>query len=158
MTCRVCNKKTYFLISPCSCDGYVHASCLESDVCPTCSEKYLLPSPIAWIPYACAWSFALVHGYLDHTDSVIPILPRTLIVFFCQLVYISLILWAEKMHGWMLPLLPMICMFIYFTIVVYYRQFWWYTILQTYLFFMQTALCWASSGCRSKGRQAPPSN
>ena len=51
---------------------------------------------------------------------------------------VTLAHWALTLHARGLPALPLVCMFVYFSVVVYHREFLWYTILQTYLFFMHT--------------------
>ena len=136
MTCRVCKKKGYFLI-PCDCGG-VHLYCLQSETCEVCLVKYVLPAPYSWVPFVTAWFFAFVHGYLDHVDTGISIIARLLIILFCQALYCTLAHWALTLHARGLPALPLVCMFVYFSVVVYHREFLWYTILQTYLFFMHT--------------------
>lgn len=139
MKCRVCGRKSYFLIDPCEC-GPVHAACLTSGRCEECSTDYLLPESYSWVPFAAGPLLAFVHGWLDHLDPFIPVIPRTLIIVFCQAVYVSLIRLSYIKRAVFLPALPILCMFVYVSVMVFYRDFFWYSLLQTYLFFLQGML------------------
>jgi len=139
MKCRVCDQKSYFLVDACEC-GPVHVKCLSEERCEECDVEYKLPEPYSWVPFVVAPFYAFVHGWLDHLDPSIGIIPRTLIIVFCQVVYGSLIRLAYMKRAVFLPALPVSCMFVYVSVMVFYHDFYWYSVLQAYLFFLHGIL------------------
>ena len=139
MKCHVCDQKSYFLVEPCEC-GPVHIKCLTGDRCETCSTEYKLPEVYYWIPFMVAPLFALVHGWLDHLDPSISVIPRVLIIIFCQAIYGYLVWQAHIKRAVFLPALPVSCMFVYVSVIVFYHDFYWYSVLQAYLFFLHGIL------------------
>ena len=136
MKCRVCKEKSYFLSDPCEC-GPVHLRCLTGDRCSDCSKKYVLPDEHSWVPFVVAPVYAFIHGWMDHLDPSIGVIPRTLIIGFCQAVYCSLLSIAYSQRAVFLPAIPVSCMFVYVSVILFYHDFYWYSVLQAYMFFFQ---------------------